>query len=81
MVAEVYGSPEQVMKFYKYNGKKGADMPFNMGLTNLKDGCDGKCVRDLVNSWMSNMPNDQWANWVVSGLFISDMNVILYSVI
>ena len=81
MVAEVYGSPEQVMKFYKYNGKKGADMPFNMGLTNFKDGCGGKCVRDLVNNWMSNMPNDQWANWVVSGLFINDMNVILYSVI
>ena len=66
MVVEAYGKPEQVMQFYKYNGKKGADMPFNMDLTSLKSGCGGKCVRDLVNNWMSNMPDDQWANWVVS---------------
>ena len=73
----MYGTPEQVMKFYKYNGKKGADMPFNMGLTKLKKGCGGKCVRDLVNNWMSTMPNDQWANWVVSELHRTGMQIFL----
>lgn len=70
MIVEAYGDANQVMPFYKYNGEKAADMPFNMDLVGLKDGCGGKCVRDLVNNWMSNMPSDQWANWVVSFIIL-----------
>ncbi len=66
MIGEMYGRPDQIMPFYKYNGKKGIDMPFNMALIGLEQECGGKCVRDHVNEWMSTMPNDQWANWVVS---------------
>ncbi len=65
MAVEAYGSPEQVMPFYEYEGRKGADIPFNLELTNLKQDCDGKCVHALVKNWMDVMPRDKWANWQV----------------
>ena len=66
-MVEAYGTVNETFGFYEYNGKKGADMPSNMALVSLgKDGkCGGKCVYDKVYSWLGNIPNDKWSNWVV----------------
>ena len=71
MVGEAYGRPDQLVPFYKYNDKKGLDMPFNMDLTNLKADCNAKCVRDLVTNWMAAVPSDKWANWQVGGVLLN----------
>ncbi len=56
------GNADQVAMFYK----KGVDMPQSKQLAQLKDGCGGQCVRDIVNSYMTSKGDDQWGNWAVS---------------
>ena len=66
MFADSHGNSNQTNPFYEYNGKKGADMPYNMALMKMDKGCDGVCVRNLVHGFMSNKPSGKWANWIVS---------------
>ncbi|CAH1784273.1 unnamed protein product [Owenia fusiformis] len=66
LMAEVYDRPELVAKYYKgLNDTKGADMPFNYNLVELKSGCGGTCVQQLVDAWVDNAPEGRWNNWVV----------------
>lgn len=40
-------------------------MPCNMNLVNIKDGCGSRCIQNLIQDWMTNMPVEHWANWQV----------------
>ena len=68
-MVEAYGTPNDTQHFYEYNGRKGADMPSNMNLINLDRNCDALCIHDLIENWMSTMPEGRWANWVVCSCF------------
>lgn len=65
LMVEAYGTPNETQNFYEYKGRKGADMPSNMNLINLEKDCSAHCVHDLVENWMSTMPEGRWANWVL----------------
>jgi glycosidase len=65
LIVEAYGTHNQTMSFYEYQGKNAAHMPFNMNLVNLKQGMKPTEIRNLIQDWMVNMPEEQWANWVV----------------
>ena len=55
------------MQLFNYNGKRGAHMPTNTALLNLKAGCEADCVRDLVNGFMDPIQGmDLWPSWQVN---------------
>jgi hypothetical protein len=65
MVVEVYGDyVGEQMPYYH----SGADMPFNFKLQFVNRTCGGRCVQELVESWMDAMPEGKWPNWVVRKL-------------
>ena len=45
--------------------QSGADMPFNFNLIFSNRTCGGKCMQGLVESWMDELPEGKWPNWVV----------------
>lgn len=70
MVAESYDYEEieKTMIYYGTRFAKEADFPFNFYLLDLPDGLSGLRAKELVEHWMSNMPEGKWPNWVVSCL-------------
>lgn len=62
LVMEVYSTDvNDLMKYYA----SGADMPFNFGFIAANSECGGTCFRQIVETWMDNMPGDKWPNFVV----------------
>lgn len=63
MMIEAYASLELTMKYYEY----GAHFPFNFGLiTSLHAGSSAANFKQIVDDWMSNLPESATSNWVVS---------------
>ena len=63
MVGEAYASLETVLGYYGNNGSE-FDFPFNfflLGNTNWT----GIEVSRIVSSWLDNMPEGAWPNWVL----------------
>ncbi|XP_062320204.1 amino acid transporter heavy chain SLC3A1 [Osmerus eperlanus] len=67
MVTESYDYEEidKTMMYYGTPQVKEGDFPFNFYLLDLPKNMSGNWVRDLVNLWMTNMPEGKWPNWVV----------------
>ncbi|XP_078590148.1 maltase A3-like [Branchiostoma floridae x Branchiostoma japonicum] len=63
MITEVYDDDMKVLMTYN----READMTFNFNLLGLGSGAHapGNHTRRLVESWMSNMTDGQWPNWVI----------------
>ncbi|XP_066282692.1 maltase A3-like [Branchiostoma lanceolatum] len=63
IVTEVYDDDMKVLMTYN----KEADMTFNFNLLGLGSGghAPGNHTRGLVESWMSNMTDGEWPNWVI----------------
>ena len=68
LMADVYGSPNQTMGFFENEGMKGADLPTNSELLNIDKDCDSECMAKSVHSWMKNIPENRWSNWMVRHL-------------
>uniref|UniRef100_A0A8D2DUN4 Amino acid transporter heavy chain SLC3A1 n=1 Tax=Sciurus vulgaris TaxID=55149 RepID=A0A8D2DUN4_SCIVU len=65
--AEVYAeSIDRTMMYYGLPFIQEADFPFNNYLTTL-DSLSGNIVHDVVTSWMENMPEGRWPNWMIGG--------------
>ena len=63
-------SVRDVMKYYH----TGADGPVCHSLTQLRDmECDARCIHDLVDSWIAEVPDDKDPLWMVGSLY----NIIL----
>lgn len=73
MVTESYDyqEVEKTMMYYSTPLVKESDFPFNFYLLDLPQNKTGQWVKHLVDLWMANMPNGQWANWVVRHFFSS----------
>lgn len=66
-MVECYSPLDVVMKYYGNETSNGAHFPFNfMFIVQFNRQSDAEHVYDLVKYWMTNMPEDKWANWVVS---------------
>ena len=48
MVDAAGGTLNQTMTFYEYQGKPGAHLSLNHNLAELKEGCDGLCIWNLI---------------------------------
>uniref|UniRef100_A0A3B3QJC5 Amino acid transporter heavy chain SLC3A1 n=1 Tax=Paramormyrops kingsleyae TaxID=1676925 RepID=A0A3B3QJC5_9TELE len=67
MVTESYDYEEidKTMMYYGTSFVRESDFPFNFYLLYLPKYLSGQGAFDLVNLWMSNMPEGKWPNWVV----------------
>lgn len=66
MGTEAHG--ENIAKTMMYYGLpfiQEADFPFNSYLSKL-DMPSGNSVFEVITSWMENMPEGKWPNWMVS---------------
>lgn len=66
-MVECYSPLNKTMLYYGNTTSPGAHFPFNFLLISSFDRqSDAYQVNDMVKSWMLNMPEGSWANWVVS---------------
>lgn len=63
IVGEVYDPVKEVMTYYGENGDE-FHFPFNFILLNNTN-WTGMHVSQVVSSWLDNMPNGSWPNWVL----------------
>ncbi|XP_002757851.1 amino acid transporter heavy chain SLC3A1 [Callithrix jacchus] len=67
MGTEAYAeSIDRTMMFYGMSFIQEADFPFNNYLTML-DTLSGNSVYEVITSWMENMPEGKWPNWMIGG--------------
>ncbi|XP_037663195.1 neutral and basic amino acid transport protein rBAT [Choloepus didactylus] len=59
-------STDRTMMYYGTPFIQEADFPFNNYLTKL-DTPSGKSVFEVIKSWMENMPEGKWPNWMIGG--------------
>jgi len=52
----------------------GTDAPLCHQLKQIDRKCGGHCVYDLIDSWMTHMPEDKDALWMVSQLLVAGGN-------
>uniref|UniRef100_A0A8C8Z6R9 Amino acid transporter heavy chain SLC3A1 n=1 Tax=Prolemur simus TaxID=1328070 RepID=A0A8C8Z6R9_PROSS len=71
MGIEAYAeSIDRTMLYYGLPFIQEADFPFNHYLTML-DTLSGNNVYEVITSWMENMPEGKWPNWMIGGPDIS----------
>ncbi|XP_014688954.2 amino acid transporter heavy chain SLC3A1 [Equus asinus] len=57
---------DRTMMYYGLPFIEEADFPFNDYLTRLETP-SGSSVFEIITSWMENMPEGKWPNWMISG--------------
>lgn len=63
------------MKYYGSNGKQGAQIPFNFLLVSHNKDSRATDIVQSINEWLTNMPEGQTANWVVSSRNFSVLGI------
>lgn len=63
IVGEVYDPVEEIMTYYGQEGDE-FNFPFNFLLL-VNSNWTGTDVSDVVSSWLDNMPDGAWPNWVL----------------
>ncbi|KAM4804828.1 amino acid transporter heavy chain SLC3A1 [Urocitellus parryii] len=83
-------SIDRTMMYYGLPFTQEADFPFNYYLTTLDD-LSGNIVHDVITSWMENMPEGRWPNWMIGGpdssrltsrlgnQYVNIMNMLLFT--
>ncbi|XP_053444941.1 neutral and basic amino acid transport protein rBAT isoform X2 [Nycticebus coucang] len=83
-------SIDRTMLYYGLPFIQEADFPFNNYLTTL-DTLSGNKVYEVITSWMENMPEGKWPNWMIGGPdssrltsrfggeYINMMNMLLFT--
>ncbi|XP_058990578.1 neutral and basic amino acid transport protein rBAT isoform X2 [Mustela lutreola] len=67
MGIEAYGeSIDRTMMYYGLPFIQEADFPFNNYLSKLNTP-SGNSVFEVITSWMENMPEGKWPNWMIGG--------------
>ncbi|XP_029793142.1 neutral and basic amino acid transport protein rBAT [Suricata suricatta] len=67
MGTEAYGeSTDRTMMYYGLPFIQEADFPFNDYLSKLNTP-SGNSVSEVITSWMENMPEGKWPNWMIGG--------------
>ena len=64
MTVEVWNEENRSAWTEYYNS--GADMPSNLALLRgVGPHCAGQCMQEIVDTVITNTPDDAWNNWVV----------------
>ncbi|KAL6032061.1 hypothetical protein STEG23_017133 [Scotinomys teguina] len=83
-------SIERTMMYYGLPFIKEADFPFNNYFTTL-DSLSGHIVYEVITSWLGNMPEGKWPNWMTGGpettrlnsrlgnQYVNSMNMLLFT--
>ncbi|XP_063117655.1 amino acid transporter heavy chain SLC3A1 isoform X1 [Rattus norvegicus] len=83
-------STERTMVYYGLSFIQEADFPFNKYLATL-DTLSGHTVYEAITSWMENMPEGKWPNWMIGGPetsrltsrvgseYVNAMNMLLFT--
>ncbi|XP_008821301.1 neutral and basic amino acid transport protein rBAT isoform X2 [Nannospalax galili] len=83
-------SIDRTMMYYGLPFIQEADFPFNNYLTTLNT-LSGNTVYEVIMSWMENMPEGRWPNWMVGGpettrltsrlgnQYVNTMNMLLFT--
>jgi len=76
-MVECYSPLFNTMRYYGNSSSPGAHFPFNFLLINaFNQQSDAYDVDNVIKSWMLNMPEGQWPNWVVSVWYYTQTVVI-----
>ncbi|KAI8123736.1 Maltase A3 [Lucilia cuprina] len=66
LMTEAYAPLDVIMQYYGNATHEGAQIPFNFELiSNLRNDSTAYHYEQLINNWLSNMPEGRSANWVV----------------
>lgn len=65
-MTEAYTSLENTVKYYKF----GSHVPFNFKFTDVNNVSKAMDFKRIIDVWMSQMPNGESPNWVVSKIHI-----------
>lgn len=67
MMTEVYAAIQDVVKYFGEGDRLGAQMPFNFDLiTDVDESSSAADIKRAVDKFLTYMPVDKDANWVVS---------------
>lgn len=66
MLTEAYTDIKGTMQYYGDDTKPGSQMPFNFGfISDLNSDSSARDLKNIVDRWITYMPLDKSANWVV----------------
>jgi len=66
MASESYSSVDLLMQYYGNFTNPGAQVPFNLALVRFpKDDHIVQSIDTIIKNWLSNLPENAVANWVV----------------
>lgn len=66
-MVECYAPLDKTMEYYGNSTSPAAHFPFNFLLiSKFNQQSDAYDINDMIKSWMQNMPEGMWPNWVVS---------------
>uniref|UniRef100_A0ABM0LYS7 Maltase A3-like n=1 Tax=Saccoglossus kowalevskii TaxID=10224 RepID=A0ABM0LYS7_SACKO len=66
MVTEAYSPAEVLVAYYGTEEDPEADFPYNFELIELtSENLSGTTIRDMVELWLSNVPEGEWPNFVL----------------
>lgn len=67
MMVECYTPINKIMQYYGNSSFPAAHFPFNFLLIKqFNEQSDAYDINNMVKSWIQNMPQGMWPNWVVS---------------
>ena len=81
LITDADGDIGDVMTYYSSLGRLGAHLPLNFGLVNFPNTgiCNAKCIQERVDAWVTNMPTNNTATWMVNPMMITDGNQYMHS--
>ncbi|XP_069120290.1 alpha-glucosidase-like isoform X2 [Argopecten irradians] len=65
LMADVRGGLDKVMPYYGHYDRDGVHIALNEVFLPEHDICGAPCVRKYITDWLSQLPDHQWANWVI----------------
>lgn len=68
MTTEAYSPIDILKQYYGNSTKLGAQVPFNFEFVHIDKNNIVSDIDSKINIWLSNMPENTVANWVVSTL-------------
>lgn len=70
-MVDVYSDVKNTMKYYGNSTSPGAHFPINFNfITKFNKQSNAYDVDAIIKSWMLNMPDGCWPNWIVSIILI-----------
>ncbi|KAK3607837.1 hypothetical protein CHS0354_031339 [Potamilus streckersoni] len=64
LIADIKSNINHVMRYYG-TGRDGVHLSLNQFFLEINTSCDGNCISEHVNNWMSRLPDGKWSNWIV----------------